>query len=256
MRVSRLFERGADDVGDASLFAAAVITEREVSDQRRHGEDGHRGKCELAPRHAARFGFEVLVRDLVQRRGGGVPGSRRGDELRCGRRVVGCRHGQPGGRPLEVGAHVVRALVALEPVLGERLQHDRVDVARDRRLSADGGVGISRTCGTATETSDVADERRLSGEQLVEHTARGVEVAAGVGLLAASLLGREVLRGADRPRRSGSWSTPLSASARAMPKSMTLTSPVWVIITLPGLMSRWMMPVPVAELQRVAARRR
>ena len=32
------------------------------------------------------------------------------------------------------------------------------------------------------------------------------------------------------------------ASARAMPKSMTLTWPVWVSMTLPGLMSRWMMP--------------
>ena len=27
-----------------------------------------------------------------------------------------------------------------------------------------------------------------------------------------------------------------------MPKSITLTWPVWVSITLPGLMSRWMMP--------------
>ncbi len=32
------------------------------------------------------------------------------------------------------------------------------------------------------------------------------------------------------------------ASARAMPKSITLTWPVWVSITLPGLMSRWMIP--------------
>ena len=33
-----------------------------------------------------------------------------------------------------------------------------------------------------------------------------------------------------------------SEIARAMPKSMTLTSPDGVSITLPGLMSRWMMP--------------
>ena len=32
------------------------------------------------------------------------------------------------------------------------------------------------------------------------------------------------------------------ASARAMPKSITLTWPVGVSITLPGLMSRWMIP--------------
>ncbi len=49
----------------------------------------------------------------------------------------------------------------------------------------------------------LADERRPSGEQLVEHTARGVEVAASVGLLAASLLGRDVLRRADDGGRLG-----------------------------------------------------
>ena len=34
----------------------------------------------------------------------------------------------------------------------------------------------------------------------------------------------------------------VSATARAMPKSITLTPPVWVSITLAGLMSRWMIP--------------
>jgi hypothetical protein len=33
-----------------------------------------------------------------------------------------------------------------------------------------------------------------------------------------------------------------SAMARAMPKSMTLTSPAGVSITFAGLMSRWMIP--------------
>ena len=33
-----------------------------------------------------------------------------------------------------------------------------------------------------------------------------------------------------------------SDMARAIPKSITLTSPAGVSITLPGLMSRWMMP--------------
>ena len=33
-----------------------------------------------------------------------------------------------------------------------------------------------------------------------------------------------------------------SAIARAIPKSMTLTSPLGVSMTLAGLMSRWMMP--------------
>ena len=34
-----------------------------------------------------------------------------------------------------------------------------------------------------------------------------------------------------------------SSSARAMPKSMTLTTPCSEIMMLPGLMSRWMMPM-------------
>ena len=34
-----------------------------------------------------------------------------------------------------------------------------------------------------------------------------------------------------------------SAMARAMPKSMTLTWPAGVSMTLAGLMSRWMMPL-------------
>lgn len=33
-----------------------------------------------------------------------------------------------------------------------------------------------------------------------------------------------------------------SAMARAMPKSITLTAPVGVIMTLAGLMSRWTIP--------------
>ena len=43
----------------------------------------------------------------------------------------------------------------------------------------------------------VAGERRLAGEQLEQHAAGGVDVAAGVDGLAARLLGRQVLRGAD-----------------------------------------------------------
>ena len=34
----------------------------------------------------------------------------------------------------------------------------------------------------------------------------------------------------------------VSATARAMPKSITLTPPLWPSITFAGLMSRWMMP--------------
>ena len=43
----------------------------------------------------------------------------------------------------------------------------------------------------------VAGERRMPGNQFVEHAAGGVDVAAPVGHLAARLLGGEVLGGAD-----------------------------------------------------------
>ena len=42
-----------------------------------------------------------------------------------------------------------------------------------------------------------------------------------------------------------------SAAARAMPKSMTLTSPAGVSMTLAGLMSRWTMPA-ACETSRAA----
>ena len=46
------------------------------------------------------------------------------------------------------------------------------------------------------------------------------------------------------PTTAAVWVIVVEASltARAMPKSITFTSPVGVSITLPGLMSRWMMP--------------
>ena len=46
------------------------------------------------------------------------------------------------------------------------------------------------------------------------------------------------------PTTAAVWVIVLCASdiARAMPKSITLTSPAGVSITLPGLMSRWMIP--------------
>ncbi|BDZ42087.1 hypothetical protein GCM10025865_13860 [Paraoerskovia sediminicola] len=87
----------------------------------------------------------------------------------------------------------------------------------------------------------VADERRPTGEHLEEEAARGVEVAAGVDGLAARLLGE---RYCAVPMTD--WVCVIvaaeSAMARAIPKSMTFTVPVGVIITFAGLMSRWTIP--------------
>ena len=46
----------------------------------------------------------------------------------------------------------------------------------------------------------IALERRLAGEHLVQHTAQRVDVRAGIHLLAARLLRRQVLRRADHRR--------------------------------------------------------
>src|SRR6185437_300097 len=49
----------------------------------------------------------------------------------------------------------------------------------------------------------LALERRLAGEELVEHDPERVEIRARVDLAAARLLGREVLRRADDRARLG-----------------------------------------------------
>src|SRR5690606_12605387 len=89
------------------------------------------------------------------------------------------------------------ALVRLERVLGHRLEHDgvgplgdlRVDVRRRDRVLSDVLVGDG--------DGRVTRERRLAGQQLVEHATGGVDVAARVDALTAGLLGGQVLGGSD-----------------------------------------------------------
>ena len=104
---------------------------------------------------------------------------------------------------LDVGAHRGRGLVAVLEALGQRLHHDRVDLRRQ--------VGVvlrrrrHRLAHVLVGDGDraVADERRASGEQLVEQAAGGVDVGSRVDGLATRLLGGEVLRGADHGCRLG-----------------------------------------------------
>jgi hypothetical protein len=108
--------------------------------------------------------------------------------------------GATGQGALDVGAHLTGGLVAVGAVLGQRLEHDGVDrggqlgveAGRRDRLLADVLVG--------DRDGGVADERWPAREQLVEQAPGGVEVAAGIDLLATRLLGREVLGGADHGR--------------------------------------------------------
>ncbi|BCK70044.1 hypothetical protein Srufu_039970 [Streptomyces libani subsp. rufus] len=87
----------------------------------------------------------------------------------------------------------------------------------------------------------LAGERRPQREEFVEQTAGGVEVGAGVDGLAERLLRGEVL---GVPMTMPVWVMVdwAPCSARAMPKSMTLTAPLFVMITFAGLMSRCTMP--------------
>ena len=49
------------------------------------------------------------------------------------------------------------------------------------------------------------------------------------------------------------WVSEASASARAIPKSVSFTSPAWLTSMLDGLTSRWMMPAPWAAASASAA---
>ena len=77
-------------------------------------------------------------------------------------RVDGDRRGDRGHRAAdqraaaleaeEVGAQVVRRLVALVDVLGHRGEHDALHRAGHVGSTDDGGAGVSRTCLYATDT--------------------------------------------------------------------------------------------------------
>ena len=130
---------------------------------------------------------------------GVAPAHRGGHGREKRRRGLGCDR-QAGHRPLHVGLHLRGRLVALLPVLGQCLHHDRVNrggnswVDLRRR-----GCGLPDV-GDGDRDKGVTEERRPPGQQLVEHAAGGVEVGARVGGLATRLLRREILRGADHSR--------------------------------------------------------
>src|SRR5213594_1679258 len=99
-------------------------------------------------------------------------------------------------------------------------------------------------------------ERQAARETLEQHHARGVEVAARVELFSREVLGRHVVRGADRhpvlgqpldgvPIDIPSLVNPSSFdrfASRAMPKSITLSTPLGSTTMFWGLMSRWITP--------------
>ena len=130
-----------------------------------------------------------------------------GGVVRVGSHRSGC-HGHHGGRllgggllagehPGDVGLHLPGRLVAVGRVLGQRLQGDGVDVGSDHRVELAGRHRRLAYVLVGHTHRGVADERRPADQQLVQQATRRVEVAAGVDGLAAGLLRREVLSGAD-----------------------------------------------------------
>ena len=99
----------------------------------------------------------------------------------------------------------------------------------------------------------VAPERPCARQHLVQHRAKGPDIRAPVGRVAAGLLRRHVRRRAQdhahacgpqrqRGRVGGSALGIGSSIAFARPKSSTFTTPSGVILMLAGFRSRWTTP--------------
>jgi len=147
----------------------------------------------------------LIVRVVL---GGQRPGGRRAAGLADGDRGQLRGHRLAVQQPPAVVAHLLGRLIAVIGALGERLHRDGVHIGRDL------GIELTRRDRHLPDVlvrhadRGIAEERRASGQQLVEQAAGRIEVGARVDLLAPGLLGRQVLGGADhcgrlRHRRRG-----------------------------------------------------
>ena len=109
----------------------------------------------------------------------------------------------PVVHPDQVGAHVRGGLIAVLGVLGQRLEHDGVEVGGDAVVALRRRHRVFPDMLVGDRHRRVADERRFAREHFVEHAAQRVDVGAGVDGVAAGLLGRKILRGADHRRGLG-----------------------------------------------------
>ena len=102
-------------------------------------------------------------------------------------------------------AHLLGGLKALRALGGQRLQHQRVELGGDpgrlarRRLGL--GVAHQRQRRRRVEVAEL--HVLLAGQQLPQHDAQAVDVAAPVGDLAARLLGGQVRRAPEDDARVG-----------------------------------------------------
>ena len=84
----------------------------------------------------------------------------------------------------------------------------------------------------------IALEGQLAGKQFVQRNTEGINVGARIRRFSAHLFRRHIVQ---RAKRSAGGCQRPSVAERAMPKSMSFTTPCGVSIMLAGLMSRWMM---------------
>lgn len=162
-----------------------------------HGADGEdRGPGPHHRRAALRAGAAALG-ELTQRELG------LGDLVAAREQHVGLivgtaelRHGageREGERLTELG----RRLEPAGAILRERVQHDALELRRDRGVALGGRLGSLADVLVGDRDRGVAAEGDVAGQQLVEQDADRVEVGAGVDRLALRLLGREVRGGAE-----------------------------------------------------------
>ena len=243
--------RLVDVVVDRHLRRAGqLLPDEEAGDD---GRDDEGDRDEPRPdRPALVAGCELLLFDH-RRRGGRSAHGRR--DHRCGR----CRHGCSGVGPtqhlgrgvdggcrdagaardsLEVGLHLVRALVAVVRILGKRPQDDHVELGRD--VGAQLRRWLRRVREVLHRDLDrrLAVEGRLAGQELVEDDAERVQIGARIDLAAAGLLGGEVLRRPHDRARLGH----LAGAGPRDPEVRHLHAALAV-----GLMSRWTMPCRCAK---------
>ena len=111
-----------------------------------------------------------------------LPGQARGSAASRGTDLLSA-----AGRS-KVGAELGRVLVAHVSVLRQGMQYHGVETGAQTRLVHRRGLGRRADVLVGDRDRRLSDERRTTREQLIEQTARGVEVGAGVDRVALCLL--------------------------------------------------------------------
>ncbi len=94
-------------------------------------------------------------------------------------------------------SYLRRGLIPVVGILGQRLEHDSVEVGGDAFVPLRRRDGVFPNMLVGNGHRRVAGERRFAREDFVENAAQRVHIGTCVDGLAAGLLRRQILRGAD-----------------------------------------------------------